>query len=197
MPSCEAKQVSCEPKTAQGKQVWRVKQGASPSEALGEAEAQPRLSHEDKGKMPLSVGSVAYASREAKLGPQGRELLLASPNPRTLPSSAKSTSQSRVKGVSLRADSVTYAALAPKSANKVPNREAGTKALSSANSLRRNAKNKAPLRATPLRVKSEVTTTLLPKPSGTKFVRGGRSTSTASPIEANTTGEVVLKSPVV
>ena len=64
--------------------MWKAKQGASPREALGEVEAQPRLSHEDKGKTPLSIRSVAYASREAKLEPQGHEFLLASPNPRTL-----------------------------------------------------------------------------------------------------------------
>ena len=67
--SREAKQVPREPKTAHGKQVWRAKQGASPREALGEIEAQPHLSCEDKGKMPLSAESVAHASHEAELEP--------------------------------------------------------------------------------------------------------------------------------
>jgi len=131
------------------------------------------------------------------LEPQGREFLLASPKSRALVSNANSALLSRVKGVSLRADNVAYATSTPKDANKVPNREAGTKALSSANSLRRNAKNKAPLRATPLRAKSEVSTILLPKPSGANFVLGGGSTSIASSIEANTASEIALKSPVV
>ena len=84
MTSYEAKQVSCKPKTAQGKQVRKAKQGASPSKALGEIGSQPCLSHEDKGKTPLSFGSVAYASREAEVGPQWRESLLASPNLKAL-----------------------------------------------------------------------------------------------------------------
>lgn len=39
LTSCEAKQVPCEPKTAQGKQVWKAKQGASLREVLDEVEA--------------------------------------------------------------------------------------------------------------------------------------------------------------
>ena len=39
-----------------------MKQGTSPREALGEVEAQPHLLREEKGKMPLSVNSVAYAA---------------------------------------------------------------------------------------------------------------------------------------
>jgi len=75
-------------------------------------------------------------------------------------------------------------------------REAGTKALRSANYLRHKAKNKALLRATPSRAKSEVTTTSLSNTSGTKFALASGSTSIASPIEANTAGELVLKTPV-
>ena len=190
--SCEAKQIPLEPKTAQDKQVWRAKQGAFPSKALGEVEAQPRLSREDKGKTPLSVRSIAHASREDELEPWWREFPLASPNQRALVSSAKSAPLSKVKGVSLGTDSVAYATSAPKGANKVPSHEARTKALSSANYLHRNAKNKAPFRA-----KSEVTTTSLPMPSGSKFALGGGSTSFALSSEANTIGEVVLKSLVV
>ena len=93
--------------------------------------------------MPLSFGSVAYVSREAKLEPQRCEFLLASPNPKMLVSNAKFAPRSKVKGASLSADSVAYAASAPKGANKVPSREVGTKTLSSANYLRHNAKNKA------------------------------------------------------
>jgi len=169
-----------------------VKKGASPDEALGEVEAQSRLSREDKGKTPLSFGSIAYASREAELDPQGREFLLASPNPRALVSSANFAPLSGVKGVSLSANNVAYATSAPKSDNKVPSREAGTKALSSANYLRCNAKNKAPFCA-----ENKVTTTSLPMPSGSKFALGGGSTSFALSSEANTIGEVVLKSLVV
>jgi len=75
--SCKPKQIPREPKTAQSMQIWTAKPRASPREALGEVEDQPRLSHEEKGKMPLSVDGIAYAastwgtqspfSREAKL----------------------------------------------------------------------------------------------------------------------------------
>jgi len=142
--------------------------------------------------MPLSVGSIAYVSREAELEPQGREFLLALPNQRTLVSNAKSTPLSGVKGVSLSTDSVAYVASVPKGTNKVPSREAGAKALCSTNYLCRNAKNKAPIRA-----KSEVTTTSLSKPSGAKLALAGGAKSLASLSEANTSGEIVLKSPVV
>jgi len=98
LTSREAKQVTHEPNTAQGKQVWRAKQGASPREALGEVEAQPRLLREDKGNTLLSFGSVAYASRETELKPQRHKFLLASPNPKALVSSAKFAPQSEVKG---------------------------------------------------------------------------------------------------
>ena len=94
--------------------------------------------------------------------------------------------------MSLSTDSIGNAAPVPKSTYKVPSREAGTKALCSANYLRRKAKNKAPLHA-----KGKVTTTLLPKLSGSKFTLGGGATSIASPSEANTTDEVIFKSPVV
>ena len=87
---CKAKQVLHELKTAQVNQVWKAKQGTSQREVSCEVETQPHLSHEDKVKAPLSVGSVAHAtstrgtqsplSREAELEPQGREASLASPN---------------------------------------------------------------------------------------------------------------------
>jgi len=109
---------------------------------------------------------------------------------------------SRVKGVSLSADSVAYAASipkgknytasVPKGTNKVPNREARTKALCSANYLRHKVKSKAPLRA-----KGEVNMTLLPKSFGAKLALGGGATSIPLPSEANTTDEVIFKSPVV
>ena len=100
-----------------------MNQGASPREVLGEVEAQPRLSREDKGKTPLNVGSVTHASREAELEPRRREFPLASPNQRALVSNAKSAPLSEVKGVSLSAGSVTYTALALKGTNKVPSHE--------------------------------------------------------------------------
>ena len=70
LTSCEAKQVPREPNTAQGKQVWRAKQEASPSETLGEVETQLRFPRADKSKTPLSFGSIAYASCEADVEPQ-------------------------------------------------------------------------------------------------------------------------------
>ena len=91
-------------------------------EALGEVEGQLRLSREDKGKTPLSFGSVSYDSHEAEVESQPPESLLVSPNPKALFSSAKFAPRSEVKGASLSADSIAYAASAPKGANKVPNR---------------------------------------------------------------------------
>jgi len=178
--------------TPQNKQVWRARQKASPREALGEVEAQLCLSREDKGKPPLSFGSVAYASREAELDPQERGLPLASPNLIALIFSANSAPMIGVKGVSPSADSVAYTALISKVTNKVPSREAGTEALRSANYLCQKAKYKAPLRA-----KGEVTTTSLPTSSGAKFALGAGATSLASPSEANNTDEVISRSPVV
>ena len=78
--------------------------------ALGEVEAQLHLSREDKGKTPLSFGSVAYASYEAEVEPQWREFLLASPNPKALFSSTKFAPRSKIKGAFLSADIVAYAA---------------------------------------------------------------------------------------
>jgi len=132
---------------------WNAKQGTFPREVSCEVETQPRFSLEDKGKVPLSVGSVAHTtsiqgaqsplSREAELEPRGCESSLALPNQRELISNTKSTPLSGVKELSPSADSVAYAALAPKDTNKVFNREAGTKALCSVNYLCRGAKIKA------------------------------------------------------
>ena len=90
---CKAKQVPREPRTVQSKRIWRAKPRAPLRKALGKVEAQPRLSHEEKGKVPLSVDGVAYAastqgeqsplSHETELGAQCKvrcEALLASPN---------------------------------------------------------------------------------------------------------------------
>jgi len=76
--------------TAQGKHVWKAKQGTFPREVSCKVETQPFLSQEDKGKAPLSVGSIAHVAsirgaqshfgREVELEPQGREASLASPN---------------------------------------------------------------------------------------------------------------------
>ena len=106
-------------------------------------------------------------------------------------SSAKSAPLSGVKGVSPRADSITYAALAPKGTNKVPSCEARTKALCNANYLHCSAKIKAPLSA-----KSEATTTSLPALSSAKLALGGGAKRLASSSEANVTG-VILTSPVI
>jgi len=138
-----------------------------------------------------------YASRKAEVELQRRKFLLASPNLKAMFFSAKFSTRSEVKGASLSVDRVAYAASAPKGASKVSRREAGTKALVSAKYLRRNAKNKALLRAIPSCAKSEVTTTSLSKPPGAKFALSSGSISITSPIKANTTGDVALKSPKV
>jgi len=62
--SCKAKQVPHEPKTAQGKQIWRAKLGASPHEGSCEVKAQPRLSREDKGK--ALTPTFIFCSSQAK-----------------------------------------------------------------------------------------------------------------------------------
>ena len=97
--SREAKQVPHEPKTAQAKQMWKAKQKSSSREALGEVDAQLRLSCEDKGKTPLSLSSIADASREADLESQEHEFALSSPNPRALIPSANFAPMTGVKGV--------------------------------------------------------------------------------------------------
>ena len=48
-----------------------------------------------------------------------------------------------------------------------------------------------------LRAKSEATKASLPMLSSAKLALAGGAKALASPIEANTTGEVVLKSPIV
>ena len=167
---CKAKQVPREPRTAQSKRIWRAKPRAPLHEALGEVEAQPCLSREEKGKAPLSVDGIAYVastrgiqsplSREAELSTQckvRREVSLALPNQRALVFSAYFAPLREVKGVPPSADIVAYAASAPKSTDKVASCRARTKALGSANHLYPNAKIKALLC-----VKSEATTALLP-----------------------------------
>ena len=96
--SREAQHVPGEPKAAQTKQVWKVKQKA-PREVLGVVEAQLRLSREDKGKMPLNFGSITDASHGADLES------LSSPNLRVLVPSANFAPTSGVKKVSLRTNS--------------------------------------------------------------------------------------------
>jgi len=123
---CKAKQVSRKPRIAQSKRIWRAKPRAHLHEALGEVEAQPRFSREEKGKAPLSVDGVAYAastrgaqsplSREAELGARWkvkREASLISPNQRALVSSADFAPLNEVKGLPPSADSIAYAASAP------------------------------------------------------------------------------------
>jgi len=99
---------------------------------------------------------------------------------------------SEVKDVPSSADSVAYATSAPKGTNKVPSHKARTKALCSANYLRRNVKIKAPLCA-----KSEATTASLPVLFSAKLAFGGRAKCLASSGEANATSEAVVTSPVV
>jgi len=137
------------------------------SKRLLRVKPQLRLSHEDKGKTPLSFGGIADASRGADLEWQGHEFPLTSPNPRGLIPSAKSAPISRVKGVSLSTDSIANTTPISKGTIKVLSCEAGTGALCSAKYLRSKAKSKASLCA-----KGEVTITLLPKSSGVKLVHG-------------------------
>ena len=120
-----------------------------------------------------------------------RQASLVLPNQRTLISSADFAPLSEVKGVPPSADSVVYAASTPKGTNKVPSRKARTKALCSANHLRRNAKIKVSLCA-----KSEATTASLPALSSAKLALGGGAKRLASSSEANVTG-VVLTSHVI
>jgi len=168
--SCKAKQVPCESKAAQGKQIWRVKPGASPREASCEANAQPRISREDKGKAPLSVDSVAYAastrgaqnpfSHKAKLAAwcnTRHEASLVSPNQKALVSSAKFAPLSEVKGVPPSVDSFAYAASTLRDASKVLRHKARTKVLYNASYVGCNMKIKTPLCA-----KSEATIASLP-----------------------------------
>ena len=64
--SCDAEQVPHEPKTVQSEQIWKAKPQASMCEATHEVEIQLRLSHEDRGKSPLSVDSGAYTTSTPK-----------------------------------------------------------------------------------------------------------------------------------
>ena len=64
-----------------------------------------------------------YASRKAEVELQRRKFLLASPNLKAMFFSAKFSTRSEVKGASLGADSVAFAALAPKGASKVLSRK--------------------------------------------------------------------------
>ena len=72
---------------------------------------------------------------------------------------------SGVKGVSLSVDSIANAAPIPKGTNKIPSCEAD--ALCSADYLNHKANDKAPIRA-----KSKVTMTSLPKFSDAKIALG-------------------------
>jgi len=164
-----------------------VKQKAS-RKALGETPVQLRVSREDKGKMPLNLGGIANVSREAKL------ISLSSPNPGALAPSANLTSTSEVT------DDVANIAPVPRGTNKILSRkaealcsakyfsrEAGTEALCSTSYLRHKAEHKAPLRA-----KSEVTMTSLPKSSDAKFMPSDGATRITLPSEVN---KVIFKSP--
>jgi len=179
-----------------------VKHGASPCEASCEAQAQPHLSCEDKGKAPLNVDSVAYAastratqsplSCEAKLEARGSVICKASlalPNQGAPVSSAKFAPLSEVKGVPPSLDRIAYDVSAPKGANKVFGHKASTKALYSAGYLHCNMKIKAPLCA-----KSKATIISLSALSSTKLAPGGEANNLASSSEANAKSEVVLTS---
>jgi len=158
--------------------IWRAKQ-----KAPREAPVQLRVSREDKGKMPLNLGGIADANREAKL------TSLSSPDPGALVPSANLTPMSEIKGASLNTDGVANAVSVSKGTNKIPNCEAETEALCSAKYLRNKARSGAPLRA-----KSEVTMTSLPKFSGAKLAPGGGATCLTSPSEVNIIDKVIFKS---
>jgi len=140
------------------------------------------------GKMPLNYGSITDASREADFEPQGHRLLLSSPNSRALVPDTNFAPMGGVKEVSLNTDGVANAALISKGTNNIPSCEA--EALYSAKYLRRKAESKAPLRA-----KSEVTMTSLPKSSDAKFAPGGGATRITPRSEVNIPDEVIFESP--
>ena len=155
---------------------WNAKQGTFPREVSCKVETQPRFLLEDKGKVPLSVGSVAHTtsiqgaqsplSREAELEPRGCESSLALPNQRELISNTKSTPLSWVKELSPSADSVAYAALAPRIL---------IKSLTARLELKHYAvliTFAAVQRSKPLRAKSEDTKASLPMLSSTKLTLG-------------------------
>jgi len=85
--------------------MWRAKQKAS-YEASGEVPARLRISHEDKGKMPLNINGLATASCDAK------PMSLSSPNSEALAPSANLTPTSEV------ANGVANIAPVPKGTNR-------------------------------------------------------------------------------
>jgi len=94
---------------------------------------------------------------------------------------------SEVKDVPSSADSVAYAPSASKGTKKVPSHKARTKALCSANYLRRNTMIKAPLCD-----KSEATTASLPALFSVKLALGDRAKCLASSGEVNAISEAVV-----
>jgi len=174
-------------------QIWRAKPRVSPREASCEVEAQPHLSHEEKGKAPLSVDSVCKAKLEAR-GNTRREASFVSPKQRALVASTRFAPLSKVKRIPPSADSVAYAASSFRDASKVPNCKVRTKALYSGSYLRHNTNTKI---KPPVCAKSKATIASLPALSSAKLALGGGAKSLTSSGEANAISEVVLTSPVV
>jgi len=110
----------------------------------GIANAAPVLSRKTRTEALSSASHLRYkAENKAPLRAKSEVIMTSL----SKSSSAKSALRSEVKGSSLDADSGAYAASAPKGATRVLSREAGTKALCSANYLCGNAKDEASSRA--------------------------------------------------
>ena len=128
----------------------------------GVANAVPVLSRKTGTEALSSASHLCYkAENKASLRAKSEVIMTSL----SKSSSAKSALRSEVKGSSLDADSGAYAASAPKGATRALSREAGTKALCSANCLRDNAKDEASSRAS------------LPKTSGAKSALANRDLS--------------------
>ena len=112
--------------------MWGPKQKAL-CEASGAATPQARLSREDKGKMPTCFTEVI--SRKA------RAATLPSSNPGAVIPCANLAPTSEAT------DGLVSTAPVPQGTRGIPNRQAETKAPSSANHLRNKVANKAPQRA--------------------------------------------------
>ena len=163
-------QVPCELKYLLPKQMWRPKQKAL-GKASGVATPEVRLSREEKGKMPACSDNAAgrEVTRATIPSPNSRSVAprasLVLTSEATVPQRTRGVHsreaqvkvqqrasfalRSGVKGLSLSADSVAYAASTPKGVSKAFSREVRTEALSKANRLRSSTADKAPQRAPP------------------------------------------------
>ena len=121
-----ANQVPYEPKYPLPKRMWRPKQKYL-AEASGVATPKPRLSREEKGKMPVCSNNAASREVTTAIIPS--------------PSSTATTPCARLVLMS--------EATVPQRTRRVYNREARAKVPSKANCLRSSIAGKAPQRAPP------------------------------------------------